>query len=87
MVAHGGSTVFGIVNSFFIGSCFDRVNLQTFRYYVSDPGLSHPLNRGTQREYSSKPLKHSTVKRTLVFKTVDIGIFSSPKNFSSVRIS
>ena len=25
-------------------------------------------NRGTQREYSSKPLKHSTVKRILVFK-------------------
>ena len=24
--------------------------------------------RGTQREYSSKPLKHSTVKRILVFK-------------------
>ena len=25
-------------------------------------------NRDTQREYSSKPLKHRTVKRTLVFK-------------------
>ena len=25
-------------------------------------------NRGTQREYSSKPLKHSIVKRILVFK-------------------
>ena len=24
--------------------------------------------RGTQREYSSKPLKHSIVKRILVFK-------------------
>ena len=24
--------------------------------------------RGTQREYSSKPLKHSVVKRILVFK-------------------
>ena len=24
--------------------------------------------RGTQREYSSNPLKHSTVKRILVFK-------------------
>ena len=24
--------------------------------------------RGTQREYSSKPLKNSTVKRILVFK-------------------
>ena len=26
------------------------------------------LVRGTQREYSSKPLKHSIVKRILVFK-------------------
>ena len=26
------------------------------------------INRGTQREYSSKPLKHSIVKRILVFK-------------------
>ena len=26
------------------------------------------LYRGTQREYSSKPLKHSIVKRVLVFK-------------------
>ena len=25
-------------------------------------------NRGTQREYSSKPLKHRIVKRILVFK-------------------
>ena len=25
-------------------------------------------NRGTQREYSSKPLKHSIVERILVFK-------------------
>ena len=25
-------------------------------------------DRGTQREYSSKPLKHSIVKRMLVFK-------------------
>ena len=26
------------------------------------------LTRGTQREYSSKPLKHRIVKRILVFK-------------------
>ena len=26
------------------------------------------VNRGTQREYSSKPLKHSIAKRILVFK-------------------
>ena len=42
--------------------------------------------RGTQREYSAlKPLKHVIVKRILVL--VDIGIFLSPKNFLSVRIS
>ena len=29
---------------------------------------SSSLIRGTQREYSSKPLKHSIVKRILVFK-------------------
>ena len=42
--------------------------------------------RGTQRKYSSKPLKHSIVERILVFKQVDIGIFLSPKNFLSARI-
>ena len=43
---------------------------------------------GTQREYSSKPLKHSIVKSILEFKQqIIIGIFSSPKNFSSVWIS
>ena len=26
------------------------------------------INRGTHREYTSKPLKHSIVKRILVFK-------------------
>ena len=43
--------------------------------------------RGTQPEYSSKPLKRSIVERSLVFKMVDIGIFLSAKNFSSVWIS
>ena len=28
----------------------------------------YPIYRGTQREYSSKPLKHSIVERILVFK-------------------
>ena len=36
------------------------------------PGVAKPLclgkDRGTQREHSSKPLKHSIVKRILVFK-------------------
>ena len=34
-----------------------------------------PLVRGTQREYSSKPLKYSIVKRILVFKDVRAKIF------------
>ena len=49
--------------------------------------LIRTQSRGTQRGYSSKPLKHSIVERILVFKTVDIVIFLSPKNFSSFRIS
>ena len=32
------------------------------------PGFIDARFRGTQREYSSKPLKHSIVKRILVFK-------------------
>ena len=47
------------------------------------------INRGTQREYRSKPLKHTIVERILVFlntkirrlKTVDIGIFYPLKIF------
>ena len=30
--------------------------------------IQQQKNKGTQREYSSKPLKHSIVKRFLVFK-------------------
>ena len=48
---------------------------------------SKTYHGGIQREYTSKPLKHSIVKRILVPKRLDIGIFLSPKNFSSVRIS
>ena len=33
-----------------------------------DSQLFFGLDRGTQREYSSKPLKHSTVKPILVVK-------------------
>ena len=47
-------------------------------YYVA---INKPISRGTQREYSSKPLKHSIVKCILVLKRLDIGIFLSPKNF------
>ena len=31
-------------------------------------GSARSLHRGTQREYSSKPLQHSIVKRIVVFK-------------------
>ena len=43
--------------------------------------------RGTQRECSSKPLKHSIVKRILVIKRQIQAYFYPPKIFSSVRIS
>ena len=36
-------------------------------YHIRYLKLS-PTGRGTQREYSSKPLKHCIVKRILVFK-------------------
>ena len=35
---------------------------------IIEKGLELRKARGTQREYSSKPLKHSIVKRVLVFK-------------------
>ena len=41
----------------------DLFSQQTEKMYVTDVWI-----RGTQREYSSKPLKHSIVKRILVFK-------------------
>ena len=36
--------------------------------YIGVESSKLTYNRGTQREYSSKPLKHSIVKRILVFK-------------------
>ena len=45
--------------------------IQNPRLGIQNPRLSWiPSHgaRGTQREYSSKPLKHSIVKRILVFK-------------------
>ena len=43
--------------------------------------------RGTQREYSLKPLKHSIVERILVFKRQIQAYFYPLKIFLSVRIS
>ena len=37
-------------------------------YILIDAIYIEFILRGTQREYSSKPLKHSIVKRVLVFK-------------------
>ena len=42
----------------YVGFCSELSYQQSFQ----------TLNRGTQREYSSKPLKHSIVKRILVLK-------------------
>ena len=55
--------------------------------YKQNQWCTTTLNRVTQQEYHSTLLKHSIVKCILVFKMVDIGIFLSPKNFSSVQIS
>ena len=41
---------------------------QSLSWYLYSQQCSNGLIRGTQREYSSKPLKHSIVKRILVFK-------------------
>ena len=48
-------------------SWFDSQATQSARDFLRLTDL-FPRNRGTQREYSSKPLKHSIVKRILVFK-------------------
>ena len=42
----------------------ERVELTVHKETV----VLEEINRGTQREHSSKPLKHSFVKRILVFK-------------------
>ena len=52
--------------------------LQKFEPLITDTSLIRPMSvltgfnciavRGTQREYSSKPLKHSIVERILVFE-------------------
>ena len=69
--------------NFFPGKDFD---FQKFCSHCEDQKLlfDSTWNRDTQREYSSKLLKHSIVKSFLVL-TVDIGIFLALKNFSSVK--
>ena len=69
--------MFRVMNNFSheISIISEMVLLKTFPYneLISmpfTPILTLLLReiRGTQREYSSKPLKHSMVKRILVFK-------------------
>ena len=42
--------------------------MSTWQNSTESPSQIGRHFRGTQREYSSKPLKHSIVKRILVFK-------------------
>jgi len=44
---------------------FAGINRTQFAF---KPDFRETFVRGTQREYSSKPLEHSIVKRILVFK-------------------
>ena len=39
-----------------------------FFFRLGNVQIDHMIVQGTQREYSSKPLKYSIVKRILVFK-------------------
>ena len=48
-----------------------RTNPVNYRFgiqFILLLSILQTLSRGTQREYRSKPLKHSIVKRNLVFK-------------------
>ena len=47
---------------------FQMVKTQNLWEYREFDRSLMPKSRGTQREYSSKPNKHSIVERTLVFK-------------------
>ena len=47
---------------------FQIVKTQNLWEYREFDRSLMPKSRGTQREYSSKPHKHSIVERTLVFK-------------------
>ena len=53
----------------FHGTYLIQLGLFMFSYQNhTQPLKFHCKFRGTQREYSSKPLKHSIVKRILVFE-------------------
>ena len=58
--------LFLVNNGTYFNYVYDNKRFQDFRIYM-EMGVLHYF-RGTQREYSSKPLKHSIVKRISVFK-------------------
>ena len=47
---------------------YDSIHLWARSYVICFSLNEVPSSRGTQREYSPKPLKHSIVERILVFK-------------------
>ena len=49
-------------------STFYKTKFEQISWFLSKWNIAQTTLRGTQREYSSKPLKHSIVKRILVFK-------------------
>ena len=55
----------GLLGAPFANFVQKRASYSTFTYVPKSMLL---CSWGTQREYSSKPLKHSIVKRVLVFK-------------------
>ena len=49
-------------------SAWNKGSLLSRLTHANETKNATHIYRGTQREYSSKPLKHRTVKRILVFK-------------------
>ena len=49
-------------------STFYKTKFEQISWFLSKWNIAQTTLRGTQREYGSKPLKHSIVKRILVFK-------------------
>ena len=63
------SPFFPQATSFFILSLWKDNEIVNSPYvYGLCSAVAQRLGRGTQRKYSSKPLKHSIVKRILEFK-------------------
>ena len=54
--------------SFLFISLTEKLDLTLFSVRISQYFISHTKSRSTQREYGSKLLIHSIIKRILVFK-------------------